>query len=1307
MFWKTVSAIIVILIAGSTLFAEIIEVGNIDTPGDATDVVVRGDYAYIADGPSGLRIVNISNPEEPENTGSLDTDGSTLALAVEGDLAYLADGMRGLVIVDISNPEEPQAIGEFSAGMSIINDVTVSGDYAYLTDLINGMRITNVADPENPEQVSLYEQSEDSRGIFISGDYAYIASGENGLQIVDISNPEEPDSVGTYDTRGEAMDVIVEDDLAYVAFGDYGLVIVRISSQDSPVRRGRYDTPGIANSVFVNGVSAYVADGGNGLQMINVSDQMRLELIGEFDTEGTSNGVTFADGYIYIADGESGLRILAGTPEIVVSDEELDFGEVDVNESEELTLTITNEGHADLIISDISIDNRYFRCDFEEELTIGIGEEYELTVTFSPEWFGNSEGKLTISSNDTQNRELFINLSGYVDPDFDEQKINANDAAYQDFFGYSVSISGDYAVVGAHRNDDDGDDTGCAYIFVRDGDEWTEQTKLTADDAEDGDWFGYSVSISGDYAIVGAIKDDDDGEDSGSAYIFVRDGDEWIEQAKLTADDAEHGDNFGISVSISVNYAIIGTNNSAAYIFSRRGEEWTQQEKVRRWNKLSVSIDGDYAIIGAYDYLGGPGLADIFVRDGEDWTRQATLRADDGEYGDGFGHSVSINGDYALIGAYENDDDGENSGSAYIFVRDGDEWIEQAKLTAKDADAGDNFGNSVSLRGRFAVIGAWCNEDGGDYSGSAYIFLRQGDDWTELTKLISYDLADHDLFGYSTYISRGNVIIGAYGNRDAGHLSGSAYIYSIVLPEQPAIRVSPDGLDFEEILTGSDSDLEFSISNNGEGDLQITDISAEGEGFDVNFEEQLVIEPDASEEITVTFSPEVARAYNAELQISSNDPFNEVTTIELTGTGISAMTIPFNEGWNLISINVSPGEEFYREGEDRGPEPIRMMEQLRIDEDNHHLILMKDEVGRFYLPDYGYCNIPYWNLTEGYQVKVDEDCEANWVGEQIPFDTDIPITEGWNIIAYYPTYELDASDPDFYVLSPIIDHVIIAKDIQGRFINPEWGYSNMPPWRQTQGYKIKVDEDVTLNYPEQQEERLACASSTPPYPPLETRGGDQMVHAVTLPLETRAGDHMVHTDKNMSLLVNSISGIESESDLRIQAFNSDGLEVGFGTIDEKGQCGLAIWGDDESTDIVEGLREGEAFELKLVSASSETPLSVQTIKAGNGLVYTTNDFTVLEMSASSAIPEDYLLSQNYPNPFNSITRLNYGLPEAGLVNISVFDIEGRLVETLVRLDQVAGYHYVTWDANIASSGLYFIEMKAEGFTQVQKIVLTK
>ena len=268
---------------------------------------------------------------------------------------------------------------------------------------------------------------------------------------------------------------------------------------------------------------------------------------------------------------------------------------------------------------------------------------------------------------------------------FDEFKLTASDAAADDLFGWSVSISGNYAIVGARKDDNDGTNSGSAYIYVRDGQSWTEQTNLAASDAEAFNEFGWSVSISGNYAIVGAPVDDNGGTDKGSAYIFVRDGESWTVQAKLTASDAAGGENFGNSVSIS----------------------------------------GDYAIVGAYeddDDGTNSGSAYLFVRDGQNWTEQAKLTASDATTSDLFGWSVSISGDYAIVGAIWDDDAGGTAGSAYLFVRDGQSWTEQAELTASDAAAFDQFGYSVSISGEYAIIGARFDDDGGSNSGSAYLY---------------------------------------------------------------------------------------------------------------------------------------------------------------------------------------------------------------------------------------------------------------------------------------------------------------------------------------------------------------------------------------------------------------------------------------------------------------------------------------------------------------------------------------------------------------------------------------------------------
>ncbi len=216
-------------------------------------------------------------------------------------------------------------------------------------------------------------------------------------------------------------------------------------------------------------------------------------------------------------------------------------------------------------------------------------------------------------------------------------KLVASDAAALDEFGLSVSISGDTAIVGALRDDDVPNDSGSAYVFQKVAGTWTQVAKLTASDAAAGDHFGESVSISDDTAIVGAHFDDDVPNDSGSAYVFVKPGGGWsgslTEDAKLTASDAAADDRFG----------------------------------------LSVSISGDTAIVGALlddDVPSGSGSAYVFVKPGGGWAdanEDAKLTASDAAALDAFGHSVSISGDTAIVGANGDDDGGESSGSAYVF----------------------------------------------------------------------------------------------------------------------------------------------------------------------------------------------------------------------------------------------------------------------------------------------------------------------------------------------------------------------------------------------------------------------------------------------------------------------------------------------------------------------------------------------------------------------------------------------------------------------------------------------------------------
>ncbi|MDB4453090.1 hypothetical protein N9145_02795 [bacterium] len=299
-----------------------------------------------------------------------------------------------------------------------------------------------------------------------------------------------------------------------------------------------------------------------------------------------------------------------------------------------------------------------------------------------------------------------------------EKKLTASDGAANNKFGNSVSISGNTAVIGASGDSYNPSVLGSAYVYVRSNGVWSEQAKLTASDGSSGDSFGVSVSIDGDTAVIGAYRDE---VYSGSAYVYVRNNGVWSEQQKLTASDGTERDYFGYSVSISGDTAVIGasrdddngSNSGSAYVYVRSNGVWTEQQKITASDGApddyfgrSVSISGDTAVMGANGDDNYSGSAYVYVRSNGVWTQQQKLTASDGAQNTSFGYSVSISGDTAVVGAYRDYDNGLNSGSAYVYVRNNGVWSEQQKLTASDGTERDYFGYSVSIDGDTAVIGA-------------------------------------------------------------------------------------------------------------------------------------------------------------------------------------------------------------------------------------------------------------------------------------------------------------------------------------------------------------------------------------------------------------------------------------------------------------------------------------------------------------------------------------------------------------------------------------------------------------------------
>jgi len=446
-----------------------------------------------------------------------------------------------------------------------------------------------------------------------------------------------------------------------------------------------------------------------------------------------------------------------------------------------------------------------------------------------------------------------------IDPTFAQDAyLKASNAEAADYFGASVDISGDTLVVGAWGEDSadstESDNTelqaGAAYVFVRSGSTWVQQAYLKASNAGADDRFGFSVAISGDTIVVGAPHEDSDaqsidGDESdnsasnlGAAYVFVRDGTSWSQQAYVKADHPDAccptEDRVGWAVDIDGDTIAVGapeqtwseslTDQGAVYIFHRVGTTWSQQGLVKGSTSDSddefgeaVSLSGDSLLVGASEEdsdstgVGGSdnddaseaGAAYVFTRSGSTWTEQAYLKASNTEADDLFGYAVALDGDVAVVGAHEEDSDGgdsapdqsdnslDGSGAAYVFERDGSTWTQTAFIKGPSPKNYKTFGISVDVVDDRVIAGAPAGT-----RGSVEVYTKSGSTWSHTQTLhASNVLDDQDQFGYSVALT-GTTILGgaideesdlrgvfttakltAQDNDDAGS-SGAVYVFS-------------------------------------------------------------------------------------------------------------------------------------------------------------------------------------------------------------------------------------------------------------------------------------------------------------------------------------------------------------------------------------------------------------------------------------------------------------------------------------------------------------------------------------------------
>lgn len=394
---------------------------------------------------------------------------------------------------------------------------------------------------------------------------------------------------------------------------------------------------------------------------------------------------------------------------------------------------------------------------------------------------------------------LLLNIGAASSPT-QQAYVKASNTDAGDQFGFRIAVSGDTMVIsapqeGSNADGVNGDQTnntyryfGAAYVFVRQGTNWTQQAYLKASNSQLEDFFGYSVAISGDTIVIGSPHESSGGNgngvtngnwifDLGAAYVFVRNGTNWTQEAFLKASnthsDPYRGFYFGWSVSIYSNTIVVGAHEEPSN---------------------ATGVNGNQADTSAYQ----AGAAYVFVRNGNTWSQQAYLKASNTGTGDRFGEWAAVSGDTIVVGAPNEDSNATgvngnqtnnaamDSGAAYIFVRNGNTWSQQAYLKASNANQNDFFGYAVAVSGDTVVIGAPYergNSTGVNGSqavgpsvryGAAYVFVRSGNSWSQEAYLKAGNDLPEQQFGSAVAVAGDIVVIGSrQENGDAAGVNGT------------------------------------------------------------------------------------------------------------------------------------------------------------------------------------------------------------------------------------------------------------------------------------------------------------------------------------------------------------------------------------------------------------------------------------------------------------------------------------------------------------------------------------------------------